>query len=94
MTVIEKTMSMTEREFEAGCLRLASPGDAVDGLEARYGLGPGSVTVRYAPLPEVRLGGLLALPRASVTLTFDNASEADQKAFVAKFDQVFQRGGG
>ena len=91
---IVKTMSMTEREFEAGCQRLAAPGDCVGGQAAKVAVATGLAHIRYEPLEGVTLGGLLKLPRARVTISFENVTRKDQAAFVRRFDVAFQRGGG
>ncbi|MCH9764627.1 MAG: nucleotidyltransferase domain-containing protein [Alphaproteobacteria bacterium] len=91
---IEKTMTLAEHEFITGCQRLAADGDSVTTRVAQIALDAGSVTIRYEPLAGVRLGGLLELPRAKVSLAFSDVTEAEQEAFVRRFDITFQRGGG
>lgn len=91
---IQKLMSLAEHEFITGCTRLAGEGDSVSPREAKIAVGDGSVTIRYEPLPGVRLGGLLALPRANVTLSYANVSQVDQDDFTKRFEMTFQRGGG
>ena len=56
--------------------------------------GQGTALIRYQSQPGVKLGGLLQIPRAVVTIAFDNASEADRTAFLRRFELAFQRGGG
>lgn len=94
--VVTKTMSLAEHEFITGCERLAAAaGDQVRERHAQFTAGDGSVEISYTPLGMVRLGGLLELPRAEVTLSFsDDVSAAARDAFLKRFDQTFQRGGG
>ena len=91
---IEKTMSLAEHEFVTGCERLAKEGDVVSQHEAKIAIGVGHVVIRYEPLEGVRLGGLLELPRAKVSLTFSSVSAEEQQAFTRRFEITFQRGGG
>lgn len=77
---------LSRTELALGCDRLLMPaGDDPQG---------GSVLITYAPLPPVTLGGLLALPRATVTLSFDAVTPAERTAFLERFMRTFQRGGG
>jgi hypothetical protein len=94
-----KLMSISRGEFEASARALdrtvaldASSG----GVIARYARGTGGAAiVRYTPLPPRTIGGgLLTLPQADVTLTFEGLSEAEQRAFQLSFETSFQRGGG
>lgn len=89
---VEKVMALSPGEFATTIAALAPAGPTAKSVQVP--LGSGSVAIRYEALPGVRLGGLLELPRASVTLTFDNVSEAEREAFVRRFDVAFQRGGG
>lgn len=52
------------------------------------------IRIVYEPLEKATLGGLLALPRATVTLYLDGLGETERHAFLARFDKAFQRGGG
>lgn len=93
--VIEKIMSLAPHEFVTGCTRLAGADDSVSDQEATIAVGSGRVVIRYQPMEGVRLGGLLALPRAKVTLTYTpEVSEDEQARFTHRFDMTFQRGGG
>jgi hypothetical protein len=92
--VVDKLMTLTPAEFALSAGRLTgapvAEGAAVD-LPAPDG---GRVTITCTPLAEVRLGGLLALPRARVTVRFDGVAPVDRTAFLRRFDLAFQRGGG
>ena len=91
---IEKTMTLTEQEFVTGCQRLAVKGDDVGRREAKIAVGDGGVVIRFDPRASVRLGGVLELPRALVSLVFNHVTEAEEAAFMRQFDIKFQRGGG
>ena len=54
----------------------------------------GEVRIVYESLEKATLGGLLALPRAKVTLHMGGLGETERQAFLARFDKAFQRGGG
>ena len=90
---IEKLMSLTETEFHQSLARLG-PSRSVGARNFRFAAGSGSVTVSFEPVAGVTLGGLLALPRARVVLTFSGASDAEKGTFLKNFEFTFQRGGG
>lgn len=54
----------------------------------------GVAEVTYEPLPPRRVGGLLELPQAKVTIAFTGFPTADAEAFLRRFEIAFQRGGG
>jgi len=87
-------MSLAEHEFVTGCKRLAGDGDTVTAHQANIAVGQGDVEIRYSPLPGVRLGGLLELPRANVTLHYNGVGTEEQNAFTHRFEMTFHRGGG
>ena len=93
-TEIVKTMALTRAEFERSVCVLLGPDAPVDGPLVRAAVISGSVGVRFEPLPGVRLGGLLELPRAKVTLEFDGIDATRRDDFLRRFDFAFQRGGG
>jgi hypothetical protein len=90
--IVEKTMSLSRAEFERS-MRVLDP---ALGPSTHYRLtcGQGHVSITYLELPGVRLGSLLALPRAHLTLAFDATDAAARAAFQRRFDLAFQRGGG
>jgi hypothetical protein len=89
---LEKLMALTPAEF-AGSLAVLHP--AWDGaIPVAIPSGSGRVSIHFEALPSVRLGGLLELPRARVTLSLEGVSLADRAAFLRRFDMAFQRGGG
>jgi hypothetical protein len=92
--LVRKTMALSRGEFEASVARLC--GSACEGKDGalRVPLGGGTVSIAHRPLAPVRLGGLLELPRAEVTLAFEAVAEAEARAFLRRFELAFQRGGG
>lgn len=94
--VIEKIMTLSAGEFAKSLCAFAG-GDVafVDG-RARLGVGDegGVAEIAYAPLPPRRVGGLLELPQARVTITLTGVSPSAAQAFLRRFDIAFQRGGG
>lgn len=91
---VEKLMSLSLAEFQATIAPLAGgplpPGDSMVTIP----IGSGHVVIAYEPRASVRFGGLLDLPRAAVSLTFEGVPADGQIAFIKRFDFVFQRGGG
>ena len=90
--VLEKTMSASPDEFHRSIAVLGE--SRAPALSHRLACGSGFVTITYSALPSVRLGTLLELPRAKVTLAFDATTDQDRAAFMPRFDLAFQRGGG
>ena len=92
--LVRKTMALSRSEFEASMAALC--GSACEGKDGalRVALGGGTVSIAHRPLAPVRLGGLLDLPRAEVTLAFEAVGEAEARAFLRRFEFAFQRGGG
>ncbi|MEL6289070.1 MAG: hypothetical protein AAFQ35_09870 [Pseudomonadota bacterium] len=94
-------MAATASEFARGLVRLgiadvalsapAAP-PALSGVEMP--LREGTVLITYTPRPGRRLSPLITMPAAEVTLAFTNVAEPERRAFVDRFDRVFQRGGG
>lgn len=90
----ERLMSISPSEFEISIAMLGPHRDGLKGSKI-FDLASGPVEITFEPLPGVRLGGLLALPRAKINLEFsDTVSAADRAGFVRLFDTSFQRGGG
>ena len=52
------------------------------------------VSIRFEAIEPAVLGGLMRLPRARVTLDLGSLDGDARQAFLAIFDQTFQRGGG
>ena len=60
-----------------------------------YSVGSGVARVGFREVAPKTFGGLLKLPRAEVSIGFDEVvPEDERRAFVAAFDLAFQRGGG
>lgn len=92
---VEKIMSLDLTEFHRS-LKTLCP-DVPHGFEQTEFTFPtdnADVRIVYEPLGKATLGGLLALPRAKVTLIFGKMSEAEKRSFLTRFDRAFQRGGG
>ena len=91
---ITKLMSLTLAEFAVSASRLA--GREMTGGEVVLALpGGGNAQIACVPVAGVTLGGLLALPRANVTIAFTaDTTPASRAAFMKRFDLAFQRGGG
>jgi hypothetical protein len=92
-TTIEKLMALTPAEFAATASRLVGR-PVAEGLPVDHPLDIGRVEVTCIPLPPKRLGGLLDMPQARVTIRFCGVPEAVRAAFMAQFDLTFRRGGG
>lgn len=52
------------------------------------------IDVRLSPLPPRVLSTLLKMERWKVSLEFAGYGGSEAEAFIARFDQAFQRGGG
>jgi hypothetical protein len=94
MLRVEKLMSVSRAEFVESWRAFDASPPPGPGEPVCLPVGTGRVTIAYEPRPGVRLGGLLELPRALVTLTFEAADPPAAAALVARFDRAFQRGGG
>lgn len=91
---VEKLMSLSRGEFEKSIAALAGgPVAIADGVASLTEAG-GSIAIAYHALPPKRLGGLLLLPQARVTLDIEALDEARAVAFLQRFELAFQRGGG
>ena len=95
---VEKLMSFSRTEFEAGLRRLAGDGLRTESA-TRYDLPWGAegqhlIGVDFEPQPDAVLGGLVKLPRVRVVLHLAMLSANEREEFVTRFDRTFQRGGG
>jgi len=95
---VEKLMSITRAEFEAGLKRLGGKPPRLDGSGQYVVSGTGgerqSVICSFEALPDAVLGGRMRLPRARVKLHLAALSGKARVDFVALFERTFQRGGG
>lgn len=91
---VEKLMSLSRGEFEKSIAALATGKIAIDDGVARLAEGDGRIEIAFHALPPRRLGGLLLLPQARVTLDVQGLDEAAAVAFLQRFELAFQRGGG
>lgn len=90
----QRVMSISPSEFAISIGMLGPHRDGPNGSKV-FELASGTVEITFEPLAGVRLGGLLALPRAKIELKFsDTVTAAGRAAFVRLFDVAFQRGGG
>lgn len=91
---VEKIMSITLAEFEAGLARLDATAPATEqGGVYQIPNAPG-VAIAFGKLEPAVLGGVMRLPRARVTLQLEALDGNVRAAFLALFDRTFQRGGG
>ncbi len=90
---IRKLMSCTAAEFAASMVNIGGMTERSDGSWTGL-VGGGTALVRYQPQPGVRLGGLLEIPRAVVTISLSGVSVADRATLLRQFEMAFQRGGG
>ena len=98
---IEQLMSVSRAEFlasleHAGRVSQTSGDQWVCPLEGANSADgtDGQAIITFAPAASVRLGGLLELPRARVTIRFDGGSAQARASFLRRFEIAFQRGGG
>ncbi len=92
---VTKLMAANPSEFASGMERLTQDMVAQpDGIATIIHLPGGTVSITYTPREGRRLSPVLVMPAADVVLDFSGVTEAERTAFIAKFDLVFQRGGG
>lgn len=92
---VTKLMAANPAEFARGMERLTRDMTSrADGSATVIDLPGGSVAITYTPKQGRRLSPLLVMPAADVVFTFTDVTDEDRAAFIAKFDLVFQRGGG
>ncbi len=92
---VVKTMSLNLAEFHRA-LKTLAPDVCVKDAQTEFVIASNQAEVRivYQPLEKATLGGLLALPRARVTLQLAELGNTERQAFLMAFDRAFQRGGG
>jgi len=95
-TTIEKIMALSPREFEKSIAAFAGAHVPVVDGRASIALGTeGQIAeIVFEPLPPRRVGGLLDLPQARVSIVMPNVASELQSDFLRRFDIAFQRGGG
>lgn len=91
---IVKLMSTTRAEFERSLAALVASARLDAEGWARLPCGSGHVCIRFEQLPPRRLGGLVVMPQARVTLDLAAVPEEARGPFMVGFDRAFQRGGG
>lgn len=93
--VVEKTMTLSADEFWKSIAALWDrPCVGTRELPLPIGCGSGRAEISFLALPPARLGGLLELPRAKVTIAFHGVDGQERRRFLGRFDIAFQRGGG
>ena len=92
---VEKIMSMTLADFHRN-LKVLAPERTLESQEktVRLDLEGASAEIRFQAIESKVYGGRLEIPRARVTLDFDESSPEARQAFLDKFDFAFRRGGG
>lgn len=91
---VVKLMSLSRPEFENSIAALAGADVAIMDGVARIADGAGTIAIAFQALPPKRLGGLLLLPQARVSLDMTGLDETAAVAFLQRFELAFQRGGG
>ena len=91
---IEKLMSISQAEFLASLEHVGTTKQASGGYWSSALEGGGTADIHFEPLPGVRLGGLLELPRARVSIILTGGSATARREFLHRFELAFQRGGG
>ena len=92
---VEKIMSMTLADYHRS-LKVLAPELSLGPKQktVRLDLEGASAEVRFEDMDSKTYGTLLRIPRARVTLDFDDSSPAARRAFLERFDFAFRRGGG
>ena len=95
-TTIVKTMTLSAGEFAKSIAAFTGGDVAITDKRATVVVNDkgGSAEITFEPLPPRRVGGLLELPQARVTITLAKVSAAQLDTFLRRFDLAFQRGGG
>jgi hypothetical protein len=91
---IEKLMSISRAEFLASLEHVGGAREVSVGYWTSPLEGGGTADIHFEPVAGVRLGGLLELPRARVSIVLNGGSASARSAFMHRFDLAFQRGGG
>ena len=95
MAVYEKDMATSRPEFFRNLdIALQGMDYAIDGDRVTMGADGRTVEISLSPLPARVLSALLRLERWQVRIALEGYGAADERAFMERFDQVFQRGGG
>jgi hypothetical protein len=87
-------MTITRAELAASLATLDPHARFATNQTATFRIGAHVATIRFEELPPRRLGGLVVLPQARVTLDLTTVPESDRARFLRSFDIAFQRGGG
>lgn len=89
-------MTLSAVEYAKSLAALAGGDIAIIDGRATFDLNEhgGAAEITYTPLAPRRVGGLLELPQARVTITLKAVHEKEAETFVRRFEIAFQRGGG
>ena len=92
---VEKIMSMTLADYHRS-LKVLAPELEMGPQQktVRLDLDGTSAEIRFEVMDSKTYGTLLEIPRARVTLDFDESSPESRLAFLERFDFAFRRGGG
>ena len=92
---VEKIMSMTLADYHRS-LKVLAPELTLAPHQktVRLDLEGASADVRFEDMDSKTYGTLLKIPRARVTLDFDDSNPEARQAFLERFDFAFRRGGG
>jgi hypothetical protein len=91
--VVEKDMSLNAVEFLRDLPRALPAGYRLDGRLATWSEGKRLVEIAIVAEGERRIAALV-LPRITVRIALEGYGDAEAKAFLARFDRIYQRGGG
>jgi hypothetical protein len=91
--VIEKDMSLSAAEFFRDLPRAVPAGYRVDGRRVTVVDGPRRAEIAVVEEGERRIAAL-ALPRIKVRIKLEGFDVAAAAAFMTRFEQAYQRGGG
>lgn len=93
---IEKLMTLSAAEFAKSMTAFAGEGVLIVDGRATVAVNDrgGSARISFERLAPRRVGGLLELPQARVTIALTDVPAAEKDSFLRRFDIAFQRGGG
>lgn len=92
---VEKVMSLDLNDFHRG-LKVLDPALELENDQREVVLNDNgtAISIVFETLESAKLGGLLRLPRARVTIDLQALDTASANRFLSRFDKAFQRGGG
>ena len=93
-SIVVKLMSTTRPEFERSLALLQPMRPIADDGTTSLPFEGQEVAIRFEALPPRRLGGLVVMPQARVTIDLSAIADGKRASFLRRFDLAFQRGGG